>query len=125
MFQPKYRKAWSNSRIVAILDAVMSVFLFISVNTYKNEIMFKKSLCKANKVHRTTEAQLKSLRIHNPPTDTGHFHSSSHQKWLPHQILSGKPVKDIHIDQQTMEIWPKQRYVVCECVSESVSDTKP
>ena len=87
----KYRKAWSNFRIVAILDAVMSVFLFISVNTYKNEIMFKKSLCKANKVHRTTEAQLKSLKIHNPPPRTAIFTPPAIRNGVLIKFLEAKP----------------------------------
>ena len=32
--------------------------------------------------------------------DTGHFHSSKLQKWLPFRNLDGKPVKKVKIDPQ-------------------------
>ena len=59
-----------------------------------------------NKVNRTTEAQI--------------FHSSSHHKRLPDQILGDKTVKNIQIDQQTTEIWPKELFVTL-----SVSEWDP
>ncbi len=48
-----------------------------------------------------TEAQLKTIFDHiklKHPSNTGNFHSSNHQKWLPYQILGGKSVKN---DPQT------------------------
>ena len=36
------------------------------------------------------------------------FYSSNHQKWLPYQILGGNTVKNVQIDPQTTDIWPKQ-----------------
>ncbi len=42
------------------------------------------------------------------PTDTGHFHSSNHQKRLPYQILGGKTVGDVQIDPQATEIWSEK-----------------
>ena len=46
-------------------------------------------------------SSLKSLKIQDTPTDTVHFHSSNHQKWLPSQIL-------------TTEISSKKQNVVSE-----------
>ncbi len=49
---------------------------------------------------RTTEAQLSRITLDSKtPTDTGHFYSCNHLKWLPYKIL-GKPYrtsKSIHI----------------------------
>ena len=45
--------------------------------------------------------------ISKPPNDTGHFHSSNHQKWLTYQIIGDKTVKSVQIDPQTTEIWLK------------------
>ncbi len=43
---------------------------------------------------RTTEAQLFKITSNSKrPTDTGHFHSSNHQKkMIPYKILTGKTV---------------------------------
>ena len=42
---------------------------------------------------------LKSLKTHpHPLTDTWHFHSCNHQKWLPKQILGGKTANSVQID---------------------------
>ncbi len=35
-------------------------------------------------------------------------HTEICQKWLPHGILGGKMVKNVQIDAQTTEIWPKE-----------------
>ncbi len=48
----------------------------------------------------TTEAwlneySLKSLKNSKHPTDTGHYHSSYHQKWIPYKILGGKALKNV------------------------------
>ena len=59
---------------------------------------------------RTREA-LKTLLKHvtfKTLTVTVHFHSCNHRKWLPCQILGGKLIKNVQIDQQTTEMWPKQ-----------------
>ncbi len=59
------------------------------------------------KINRITEAQLS--------------HSSYLHKWLPYQMFGGKTVKNVKINPQTIEIWPKElfvRYVVREGVSE-------
>ena len=37
-----------------------------------------------------------------------HFHYCNHKKWLPLQIRGAKTVKNVQIDPQTTEIWPKQ-----------------
>ncbi len=50
------------------------------------------------KVNRTTEAQF--------------FRSSYHHKWLPYQILSGKPLKNAQFNPQTTYIWPKELFVM-------------
>ncbi len=43
------------------------------------------------------------------------FHSSNHQKWLPYQILGGKPVRDVNIDPQLKDMADRViRYVVRE-----------
>ena len=63
------------------------------------------------KIHKTKEAQLKtlkSLKNFKPPTNTVHFHSSNHQKWLHFKILGGQAVKNVQIDPQTTEIWLKK-----------------
>ncbi len=44
---------------------------------------------------RSIEAQLKTLCNSKLPTDTGQFHSSNHQKWLPYEIVGGKAVKNV------------------------------
>ncbi len=36
------------------------------------------------------------------------FHSFNHHKWRPYQILGGKTIKNVQIDPQTAELWPKQ-----------------
>ncbi len=56
-----------------------------------------------NKVNRTKEAKL--------------YPASNYHKWLPYQILGGKTVKNVDIDPQTTEIWPKELFVTL-----SVSD---
>ncbi len=43
---------------------------------------------------------IKSLKNSRRPIDTGHFHSSNHQKWLPFQLLGGKTLRNVQIDQQ-------------------------
>ena len=50
-------------------------------------------------------SSLKSLK--NPPLKTREY-AMKHQKWLPYKILGGKTVKNVQIDSQKMEIWPKQ-----------------
>ena len=48
---------------------------------------------------RTKVAQLSKITKNaQPSTDTGHFHSCNHKKWLPYQILGGKIVKNVQID---------------------------
>ncbi len=42
---------------------------------------------------KTWECTMKSLEI---------------KKWFPYQILGSKTVKNVQIDPQTAEIWPKQ-----------------
>ena len=56
----------------------------------------------------STETLIKTFYYHvkfKNPDDTRHFHSSNHHKWLPYQILGGKTVNNVQIDQQTMDIW--------------------
>ena len=38
---------------------------------------------------------LTTLRVFKEFSDTGHFHSSNHQKWVPYQILGGKTVNNV------------------------------
>ncbi len=70
-----------------------------------NYYFIKLAYFKTNKVHRTTEDQLTFSQITKPFTDTGHFHSCNHQKWLPYQILGGKTVKSVQIDPQTTDLF--------------------
>ncbi len=49
---------------------------------------------KVDNIHRSSKT----------PTYTGHFHSSSHQKWLPYPILGGQTVKNVQSDPQTTDI---------------------
>ena len=51
-------------------------------------------VCEKNKDHRSSAQQFKN-------TDTGYFHSSNHQKWLPNQLLGGKTAKIVQIDPQS------------------------
>ncbi len=60
-----------------------------------------------------------ALGIQKPPTDTEHFHSFNHQKWLTFQILGGKPVKNVQIDPNTAEECCKKLTVTC--LSESMT----
>ena len=41
------------------------------------------------------------------------FHYSTHNKWLPYQILGGKTVKNALIDPQTTEIWSNKVSLRC------------
>ncbi len=61
----------------------------------------------AHEVLVTKLSSLKSLKIKKKPIDTGHIHSCNHHKWLSYEIQGGKSVKDVEIDEQTMETWPK------------------
>ncbi len=47
---------------------------------------------------RTAIAQLSKITYNSkaPGTDTGHFHSCNHQKWLPYQIIGDKTVKNVN-----------------------------
>ena len=55
---------------------------------------------------KTTEAQLKSLKINPHPPKKHRNVPWNHKKWLPYQIVGGKTVKNVHIEPQTTEIWP-------------------
>ena len=39
------------------------------------------------------------------------FYSSNPLKWLPYQNLGGKTLKNVQIDPQKTEIWPKELFV--------------
>ncbi len=54
------------------------------------------------------------------PPDIRHFHSCNRYKWVSYQILGGKTVKNVHIYQQTTEIWFKK--AKCDVVSEWIID---
>ncbi len=45
-------------------------------------------------------SSIKSLKIENPTTDTGHIPSTNHQKNIPYQILGDKTVENVQIDPQ-------------------------
>ena len=60
------------------------------------------------------EAQFKALfkitKNSKRPPILGFFTPATirRQKWLLCQILGGKPVKNVEIDPDTTDIWPKQ-----------------
>ena len=65
--------------------------------------------------YRVIAVQLKTINLLdkvNRTTETQHFHSSNHHKWLPYQILGGKTVKNVQRGPQTTEIWPKKLNVL-------------
>ncbi len=51
---------------------------------------------------------LKSLEILPPPLYKQGNMPLNHQKWLPHQKLGGKTIKNAIINRQTTEIWPNR-----------------
>ena len=76
------------------------------------EIFFCFTLNKVKKDHR-------SLKI--PNQSLLYFHSYNHQAWLPDQIIGGKPLKNIQISSQTLEIWRKQLNVTLYVSEEKLS----
>ncbi len=48
------------------------------------------------------------------PRDQGHFHSCSHQKLLPYQILGGKTEKNVKRQNNGYMTETAKRYVFCE-----------
>ncbi len=58
--------------------------------------------------HRSLTLQINLIS----DTDTRHFYSCNHQKWIPYQIIGGKTVMNVQIDTQTTEIWSIKKWVL-------------
>ena len=84
-------KCWQGNKLLACVRESEKWRLRVKVAEYS----FSSSLYQKYKKTRTASL-LKSLKF-KTPTDTGHFHSCNHQKWLP---LGGNTVKNVIIDPQ-------------------------
>ncbi len=74
-------------------------YLLLSTHTQLNSIKDTD-----NNIHRSS-APSNRLKTIYTNTNTSHFHSSNHQKWLSYKILGWNHVKNVHINPQTTEIW--------------------
>ena len=58
---------------------------------------------------RSANYSLKSFKIQTPPIPNIFNFTSHHHKWLPYQILGGKTLKNVQIDQKNGDMVGKAK----------------